>query len=61
MTKEYLAGEIKLIRKLDERTSQVWEDMKPNIVFRKRVLSLAKIGDSSFFCYSALCMCLPLL
>lgn len=40
MTKEYLAGEIKLIRKFDEGKSQVWEDMKPNIVFRKRVLSL---------------------
>lgn len=40
MTKEYLVEEIKLIRKFDEGKSQVWEDMKPNIVFRKRALSL---------------------
>jgi hypothetical protein len=40
MTKEYLVEEIKLIRKLDENSSRVWEDMKPDIDFRKRVLSL---------------------
>jgi hypothetical protein len=40
MTKEYLVEEIKLIRKLDENSSRVWEDMKPDIVFRKKVLSL---------------------
>lgn len=37
---EYLAKEIQIIDKLEERKSLVWENMKPNIVFRRRIISI---------------------
>ncbi|MBO9634745.1 MAG: FecR domain-containing protein, partial [Chitinophagaceae bacterium] len=37
---EYLANEMQIIDKLDERKSLVWENMKPQIVFRKRIISI---------------------
>ncbi|QEC40309.1 FecR family protein [Pseudobacter ginsenosidimutans] len=40
MTKEYLVEEIKVIKKLDERKSLVWDSMRPGIEFRKKVLTL---------------------
>ncbi|WP_127126419.1 FecR family protein [Pseudoflavitalea rhizosphaerae] len=40
MTKEYLVEEIKVIKKLDERKPLVWDNMRPGIDLRKKVLTL---------------------
>lgn len=42
MTPEYLAAEIEVMKKLEERRSYVWENMKPNIDFGKRVFPIWK-------------------